>query len=84
MYPISFLSDIKTENVHPPRYNQYSIETLEMMRRIWGNEATIMWCEMTAFKYRMRLGHKDNIESELEKESFYLNYAKRLKGERDE
>lgn len=58
-----------SETNHPPRYNQYSVEVIDMMERIWGKDAVKLWCEMTAFKYRMRLGHKDAIEQELEKEN---------------
>ena len=29
-----------------------------MMVSIYGIEATATWCEMTAFKYRMRVGTK--------------------------
>lgn len=57
---------------HPSHYNQYPIEVIEMMERIFGLEATRVWCLMTAFKYRMRMGHKDDIEQELEKENWYL------------
>lgn len=60
-------------------YNTYPIETINMMERIWGREATAMFCEMNAFKYRMRMGHKDNIEDELVKEKYYLNKAKSLR-----
>ena len=63
---------------HPSHYNQYPIETIDMMVSIFGKEYTRMWCIMTAFKYRMRLGHKDGIEQELAKEQWYLNKAKEL------
>jgi len=65
-----------SETNHPPRYNQYPIETIDMMEKIWGKEAVKQWCVMTAFKYRMRLGHKDAIEQELEKERWYLERSK--------
>jgi len=62
---------------HPPHYNKYDIEVVEMMRRIWGTEATKLWCKMTAFKYRMRLGEKPEnpIEQDLKKEDWYLKKA---------
>lgn len=71
----------KYEHVnHPSHYNRYGKEVLEMMKDIWGAEKTALWCEMTAFKYRMRMGLKpDNpIEQDLKKEEFYLNEAKKL------
>jgi hypothetical protein len=64
---------------HPTHYNQYDIETIEMIVRIWGNKRASEWCEITAFKYRMRLGLKDNFEQDLLKENWYINKAKELK-----
>lgn len=43
---------------HPKHYNNYSVEVIDMMVSIYGIEATATWCEMTAFKYRMRVGTK--------------------------
>ncbi len=44
----------KYEHVnHPKHYNNYSVEVIDMMEAIYGVEATIIFCEMTAFKYRM-------------------------------
>lgn len=66
---------------HPSHYNKYDIEVIEMMRRIWGDDATVLWCEMTAFKYRMRLGEKPEnpVEQDLKKEKWYLEKAKSIK-----
>ena len=66
---------------HPTHYNSYSMECIAMMEMIWGAEATALWCEMTAFKYRMRLGNKpDNpIDQDLAKEAWYLAKAKELR-----
>lgn len=63
---------------HPKHYNQYPIEVIDMMVGIWGADKTREFCLMNAFKYRMRLGHKDNIEQELKKEQWYLDKAKEL------
>lgn len=66
----------------PAHYNRYSVEVIEMLRRIYGTEATALFCEMTAFVYRMRMSTKpDNpIEQELAKEVWNLNKAKELQG----
>jgi len=70
------------ENVnHPSHYNQYPIEVIDMMVGIWGKEKVIEFCYMNAFKYRMRLGLKDDINQDLAKEIWYLNKAKTLKDE---
>lgn len=73
--------DNKYEMVnHPNHYNRYSIEAVEMARRIWGDEAMKTAAEITAFFYRMRMGLKpeNSVQQELEKEEFWLNYAKNL------
>ena len=74
----------KKEQVnHPSHYNNYPIEAIEMIRRIYGDENTALWCEMTALKYRLRMGTKDDnpIEQDLAKERWYLNKAKELRGQ---
>lgn len=65
---------------HPNYYNRYSVEAIEMARRIWGDEAMKTAAEITAFIYRMRAGAKpDNpISQDLAKEDFWLNYAKKI------
>lgn len=66
---------------HPNHYNEYDIEVIDMMERIWGVEATILFCQMNAFKYRQRMGLKPGqpIEQDLNKEKWYLKKAKELK-----
>lgn len=66
---------------HPSHYNNYSIEVIDMMVKIYGFEATINFCEMNAFKYRMRMGTKpgEDISRDLKKEAWYLNKASELK-----
>ena len=71
------------EMVEHPAHNKYDVEVIEMMTRIWGTKAVAIWCKLTAFKYRMRLGEKpdNSIEQDLKKEKFYLDYALRLEQE---
>ena len=64
---------------HPAHYNSYSVEVIDMMIRIWGINKTITFCEMNAFKYRMRIGLKDNTEQDLKEEQWYLNKAIELR-----
>lgn len=68
---------------HPSHYNTYGQETITMMVAIWGKERVADWCEITAFKYRMRMGTKpdNSIEQDLKKEQWYLNKAKELRNE---
>lgn len=74
--------DDKYEMVnHPKHYNNYDVEVIEMMEKIWGLKATINFCSMNAFKYRMRMGTKpdQDISQDLKKEQWYLNKANELK-----
>ena len=66
---------------HPTHYNQYDIEVIDMIIRIWGPEAAALWCDITAFKYRMRMGTKpdNSIEQDIKKEPWYLNKSKEIR-----
>ena len=68
---------------HPSHYNTYPMETISMMVSIWGKEKVADFCEINAFKYRMRMGTKpfNSIEQDLKKEQWYLNKAKELRNE---
>ena len=69
------------DHINPDYYKNNSKEVWEMMIDIWGKEAFINHCEMTAFKYRMRLGNKSSqpLERDLEKAKWYEDKAKKLK-----
>ena len=75
-YPFS-LSDLTIANIT----KKERMETIDMMVAIWGKDKVADWCEITAFKYRMRMGTKpDNAtEQDLKKEQWYLNKAKELR-----
>lgn len=68
---------------HPSHYNNYSMEVIDMMRKIYGDENTALFCEMNAFKYRMRMGTKpdNSIQQDLKKEKWYLNKANEIKSQ---
>ena len=70
---------VKKDPINPDHYKSYSVETIDMMIAIYGKEKTAIHCELTAFKYRQRLGKKDSIEQDLEKEKWYLDKAKELR-----
>ena len=46
-----------------------------------GPEAAALWCDITAFKYRMRMGTKpdNSIEQDIKKEQWYLNKSKEIR-----
>ena len=66
---------------HPAHYNNYNKEVIDIIERVWGTYLAAMWCEITAFKYRMRMGTKptSSISEDLEKETWYLNKMRELK-----
>jgi hypothetical protein len=66
---------------HPKHYNQYPVEVIDMMVAIWGKEKVAYFCLMNAFKYRMRLCHKDDMKQDFEKEQWYLKKFQELNGE---
>lgn len=66
---------------HPSHYNEWSYEVIDMIEKIYGTEQAAMWCEITAYKYAMRMGFKptDSIQQEIDKRNWYLSKAKELK-----
>jgi hypothetical protein len=75
-------TDDNYENVnHPNHYNTYDVEVIDMMERIWGPEKTAIFCELNAFKYRMRMGTKPTspVSEDLNKETWYLEKFQELK-----
>lgn len=73
---------IHYDHINPPHYKNYSVEVIDMMVSIYGKLHTAAYCELTAFKYRMRMGTKpdNSIEQELKKEQWFLSKAKELRG----
>ena len=67
--------------IDPPHYTDGSMETIDMMVRIWGKQRVADYCEINSFKYRMRMGKKpeQSVERELQKAEWYEAKAKELK-----
>lgn len=65
---------------HPQHYNNYEYEVIDMMRKIYGDEKTAIFCELNAFKYRMRMGTKPTspIDEDIKKEQWYLKKKKEI------
>lgn len=75
------VGEVLTDNVnHPSHYKQFSVETIDMMERIWGAHNLKTYCEINAFKYKMRAGTKkgQSAEQDLAKAQWYLNKADKL------
>lgn len=64
--------------INPDYYKEYPDETIVMMEKLYGLEAVYNHCICNAFKYRMRLGGKDDLKQELDKEEWYLSKAAEL------
>lgn len=54
-----------------------------MMISVYGVEKVIDFCRINSFKYRMRAGHKDDIESDIKKALWYENKASELSSSND-
>lgn len=67
--------------INPNHYKQGSKEVIEMMEAIWGKESLGVYCEINAFKYRMRAGLKpeQSVERDLEKAKWYEQKANILR-----
>ena len=76
------VTELYDEKGNGSHYKEGSLEVIEMIERIWGIEATIQYCEINAFKYRMRMGKKDAPELEMKKVGGYGSKAKELKEKR--
>ena len=66
--------------INPSHYKQFSVETIDMMVAIWGKEKVADHCEITAFKYALRMGYKDPLEQDAKKRDWYLAKAQELRG----
>lgn len=64
---------------HPEHYRALGIETIDMMERIWGTDAVVLFCQMNAFKYRMRAGHKEtDPQKDIDKALWYERRVRKM------
>ena len=71
-----------SESVNHPSHYQGGMEVIEMMERIFGKEKLRAFCELNAFKYRMRAGKKtESYQQDIEKALWYEKYIKDLEDE---
>lgn len=64
--------------INPDHYKQYPKQVIDIMICVFGKKWVMIYCIITAFKYRMRMGHKDDMEQDFNKEEWYLNKAAEL------
>jgi len=69
------------DNINPTHYKNLSKQPWEMMIDVWGAEAFVKFCEMNAFKYRMRMGSKpgNDVNQELDKARWYEDKARSIR-----
>lgn len=69
------------DHINPNHYKKFSVESIDMMERIYGHEAVINFCELNAFKYSLRMGDKPDqpVERDLAKKKWYLDKANELR-----
>lgn len=67
---------VETESAvsHPPHYAGGKYECIEVMREVFGEEATKNFCLLNAFKYLWRCGKKhESPDEDINKAIWYLN-----------
>lgn len=77
-------SKINSEMVnHPSHYNLPNRkECIDEMIDIYGLKDVAKWCEITAYKYKYRAGHKDSLTQDVQKAIWYTIKAHELKSRR--
>lgn len=64
----------------PPHYAQQAPECIDAMVLAWGRERVAFYCDMAAFKYGWRAGHKGPAAEDWDKRQWYLEMAAHLRG----
>ena len=68
---------------HPSHYNLPNRkECIDEMIDIYGLNDVAKWCEITAYKYKYRAGHKGPAVEDMSKATWYTIKARELKSKR--
>ena len=68
---------------HPSHYNLPNRkECIDEMIDIYGLKDVAKWCEITAYKYKYRAGHKGSAVEDMSKAAWYITKACELKSKR--
>lgn len=68
---------------HPSHYNLPDRkECIDEMIDIYGLKDVAKWCEITAYKYKYRAGHKGSEVEDMNKAEWYMDKARELKSKR--
>lgn len=68
-------------NPDSPHYRMFDdTEAIEQLEKIMTREELMGWAKGNVYRYRFRIGNKDNVEKEAAKIATYEAYYKYLKG----
>lgn len=68
---------------HPSHYNLPDRkECIDEMIDIYGLKDVAKWCEITAYKYKYRAGHKGSMVEDMSKATWYTVKARELNSKR--
>ena len=68
---------------HPSHYNLPNRkECIDEMIDIYGLKDVAKWCEITAYKYKYRAGHKGSVVEDMSKAAWYITKACELNSKR--
>lgn len=68
---------------HPSHYNLPDRkECIDEMIDIYGLKDVAKWCEITAYKYEHRAGHKGSVAEDMSKAEWYMDKAHELNSKR--
>ena len=71
----------KPDNVNHPSHYQGKRECIEVMRKMFGDEAVKGFCKCNAYKYRFRAGRKGSAEEDIKKAEWYEEYLFAMENE---
>lgn len=74
---------MEKDMINPDHYKVHEMECIEELEVVFGIDAVIDFCKCNAWKYRYRVGHKDDPEQEMKKSEWYLNKAKELQKKKE-
>ncbi len=60
------------------------VEAIERLEQMYSVEHLQIWATITAMKYRLRIGHKDEPYKEMNKIKTFEDYVKYLKDAKNE
>lgn len=68
---------------HPSHYDLPDRKgCIDEMIDIYGLKDVAKWCEITAYKYKYRAGHKGSVVEDMSKATWYMIKARELKSKR--